>query len=47
MALNKALFDAMSHAEFWLDDEQVQKLTVEKGVKIKGGNVQVKIKLIS
>ena len=40
---NKALFDALSHGEFWLDDEQVVKLNIEKGVKTKGGNVEVKI----
>lgn len=43
---NKALFDALSHGEFWLDDEQVDKLIVAKGVKTKGGNVQIKVELI-
>ena len=43
---NKALFDAMSHAEFWVDDEQVHKLVITKGEKIKGGNVIVKVDLI-
>lgn len=42
----KSLFDAMTHAKFWLDDEQVQKLTVSKGEKIKGGSVIVKVDLI-
>lgn len=44
---NKALFDAMSHAEFWIDDEQVQKLIVEKGGKIKGGRVDVIVNLLN
>jgi crossover junction endodeoxyribonuclease RusA len=43
---NKALFDALSHGQFWLDDEQVDKLIVTKGVKIKGGNIQVKVSLL-
>ncbi len=43
---NKALFDALTHGEFWLDDEQVDRLVVTKGIKTKGGNIQVKIDLI-
>jgi len=43
---NKALFDAMSHAEFWVDDEQVQKLTVTKGEKVKGGRVDVTVTIL-
>ena len=42
----KALFDGLTSAEFWLDDEQVQRLTVIKGEKVKGGNVQVSINVI-
>ena len=44
---SKALLDSLSHGRFWVDDEQVHKITVEKGVKVKGGNVMVKINLIS
>jgi len=40
---NKALFDAMSHANFWLDDEQIVSLSITKGIKTKGGNIEVKI----
>ena len=40
---NKALFDAMSHANFWLDDEQIVSLNIKKGVKVKGGNVDVTV----
>lgn len=43
---NKALFDGLTNAGFWVDDEQVQKLTVSKGEKTKGGNVIVKIKVL-
>jgi crossover junction endodeoxyribonuclease RusA len=43
---NKALFDALSHGEFWNDDEQVDRLTVTKGVKTKGGNIQIKVEVI-
>lgn len=43
---NKALFDALTHGSFWLDDEQVNKLTIIKGEKIKGGNVIVKVEVI-
>lgn len=38
---NKALFDAFSHAGFWLDDEQIDLLQIVKGKKIKGGNVEM------
>ena len=41
----KAAFDALSVAKFWLDDEQVDRLTVTKGVKTKGGNIQIKVEL--
>ena len=43
---NKGLFDAMSEAKFWEDDEQVHRLTIKKGVKTKGGNVEVIVKII-
>ena len=43
---SKSLLDALSHANFWIDDEQVNKLTISKGEKIKGGNVQVKVSML-
>ena len=43
---NKALFDSLSHGEFWLDDEQVVNLNIRKGEKVKGGNVKMKIELL-
>lgn len=39
----KGVFDGLSAAGFWLDDEQVTKLIIEKGEKQKGGNVLVKV----
>ena len=39
----KGVFDALSKCEFWIDDSQVQKLTVVKGEKVKGGNVEITI----
>lgn len=38
---NKALFDALSHGEFWVDDEQVISLNIKKGVKTKDGNIEL------
>lgn len=43
----KAPFDALSHAGFWLDDEQIDKLVVIKGKKVEGGRLDVSINLIS
>ncbi len=42
----KSLFDALTVAEFWLDDEQIHRLVVEKGVKNKGGNIQIKVNIL-
>ena len=33
----KSAFDALSESSFWLDDEQVDILTIEKAEKIEGG----------
>ena len=40
----KGVFDGLSAARFWLDDEQVINLIIKKGEKQKGGNVLVKVK---
>lgn len=37
----KSLFDALTHAEFWVDDEQVDRLTIQKGEKVQGGSIVV------
>jgi Holliday junction resolvase RusA-like endonuclease len=33
--------DALTHAEFWVDDEQVYILTVKKMNKVAGGRVDI------
>lgn len=40
---NKAVFDALTHSNFWGDDEQVDRLTVTKEVKTPPGFVRLKI----
>jgi len=42
----KALFDGLTHCEFWEDDEQVDRLTIQKSPKVKGGNVIVEVEVI-
>lgn len=39
----KSLFDGLTHAGFWGDDEQVTSLIIKKGEKMKGGNVEMRI----
>lgn len=41
----KGILDALTEAGFWLDDSQVQKMTVDKGEKVKGGMVVVRVDL--
>ena len=42
----KGVFDALSDVQFWLDDEQVDLLSITKGCKIKGGLVVVSVNII-
>lgn len=42
----KGPFDALTHAGFWVDDEQVDRLLISKGEKVKGGRVCLKINII-
>lgn len=42
----KGLFDALSHADFWLDDEQIDHLTILKGDVVKGGGVKVSVTIM-
>jgi len=42
----KAPFDALTHAEFWLDDEQVDSLSIKKGEKVKGGLIKIRVTLL-
>lgn len=39
----KALFDALTHAGVWEDDNQVKRMLVEWGPKVKGGRVEISI----
>ena len=39
----KASFDALSHAGFWVDDEQIDVLTIKKSEKVRGGKLVVKV----
>lgn len=42
----KGVLDALSNANFYADDSQIQKLTAIKGEKVKDGNVMVKIEVM-
>lgn len=42
----KATFDALSHAEFWIDDEQIDELTIKRMSKVQDGIVIVRVDLI-
>lgn len=42
----KATFDAISHAKFWIDDEQIDTLTIKRMHKEKGGFVKVIVNII-
>ncbi len=42
----KSLFDAMSKANFWVDDEQIYALSIKKGEKTEGGNVEVSVTIL-
>jgi crossover junction endodeoxyribonuclease RusA len=39
----KAANDALTHAGVWLDDEQIDELTVIRREKVKGGKMIVEI----
>ncbi|MBY5984436.1 RusA family crossover junction endodeoxyribonuclease [Halomonas sp. DP5Y7-2] len=40
----KALLDALTHAGIWLDDEQIDRLTIIRGERLAGGQCLVEIK---
>lgn len=42
----KGVMDALSNANFYADDSQIHKLTIEKGEKVKGGSITVKINIM-
>ncbi len=39
----KSVFDALTHAGFWLDDEQVDMLQIVRGPVVKGGYIKLTI----
>ena len=39
----KSLLDALTHAGVWLDDEQVDRIEIERGAVIAGGRCVVEI----
>lgn len=41
--LTKGVFDGLTAAGVWLDDSQVDRLTVVRGERIKGGLAKVRI----
>lgn len=43
---NKALFDSLTAALFWVDDEQIHSLKINKGEKVAGGNVEIEVRVI-
>ena len=43
----KGILDALTEAGFWIDDSQVKRMMVEKGEKVKGGMVAVKVYLLN
>lgn len=43
---SKSLFDALTTCGFWLDDELVDKLHVEKCAKVEGGKVEVEVSVL-
>jgi len=40
---NKALFDSLTYASVWVDDNQIKRLCIEWGEKVKGGKVEITI----
>lgn len=41
----KSIFDALTHSGFWLDDDQIQSMTVSKGAKVAGGSVLLRVEI--
>ena len=42
----KAPLDALSHAKFWLDDSQIDLLTIKRAEKVEGGKLVITVKEI-
>jgi len=43
----KALLDALTHAGLWVDDSQIDRLTVERGEVLEGGAVLLSVEPMS
>lgn len=41
--LPKAVFDALTHAEFWADDNQIDYMSIERGERVAGGRLDVQV----
>ena len=44
--VSKATLDALTEAGLWLDDEQIDRLVIERGPVTKGGAMQVTVEVI-
>lgn len=42
--IEKCLFDALTHAEFWEDDSQIDYMVVERCQRFKGGKILIVIR---
>lgn len=42
----KATLDALTHAGVWLDDSQIDLLTIQRGKVVKGGKVSVSVEVM-
>ncbi len=41
--LPKAVFDSLTHANFWDDDEQIDDMRIRRGERVSGGSLDVTI----
>ncbi|MDC9599024.1 RusA family crossover junction endodeoxyribonuclease [Xenorhabdus anantnagensis] len=41
--LPKAVFDSLTHAEFWVDDSQIDDMRIKRGERMAGGCLDVQI----
>lgn len=39
----KAVFDSLTHANFWDDDEQIDDFRIKRGERVKGGSLDITI----
>ncbi|WP_420882902.1 RusA family crossover junction endodeoxyribonuclease [Xenorhabdus ehlersii] len=41
--LPKAVFDSLTHAGFWADDNQIDYMSIKRGERVKGGCLDIQI----